>query len=135
MLAVLIIQAYSDLKTMQLYYWLTIAAMIIGAVPCIIFSELSDIRYIAICLIMIFGQYLAHAYAIGDAKLCILALEIIIIRADGIDILIRYFLYNFTSMVIFLLFALFKRVTDKEKKKNYPYAPAIFLAVCSSLLY
>ncbi len=135
MLAVLIIQAYSDLKTMQLYYWLTMVAIIIGAVPCIIFSGLSDVRYIFICLIIIFGQYLLHAYAIGDAKLCILALEIIIIRAEGIDITIRYFLYNITSMAIFLLFALFKRITDKEKKKNYPYAPSIFLAVCTSLLY
>ena len=135
MLAVLTIQAYLDLKTMKLYYWLTIAAIITGAVPCIFYTVLSDITYIVICLAMIFGQYIIHAYNIGDAKLCVLVLEIIIMRAEGMDIMIRYFMYNVTAMAIFLLFAVFKRITDKEKKKKYPYAPAILLAVCSSLLY
>lgn len=135
MLAVLAIQAYSDLKTMELYYWLTIAAVVPGALPCIIYSEYSDIKYIMACLAIIFFQYLMHAYSIGDAKLCVIVLEMIIMRSQGLEIIIKYLIYNLTAMMIFLLFVAFKRVTDKEKKKKYPYAPAIFIAALLSNFY
>lgn len=135
MLAVLAIQAYSDLKTMELYYWLTIAAVITGAVPCIIYSEYSDVKYIAACLAIIFFQHLMHAYTIGDAKLCMIVMEMIIIRSEGLEIIIKYLIYNLTAMVFFLLFVMLKRITDKEKKKKYPYAPAIFIAAVLSNFY
>lgn len=139
-LIILTVQAYSDLKTMQLYYWLTVSGMAAGVLPCIINTDSQDILYIIICLGMIYLQYKIRAYTIGDAKLCVMVLELIILKAEKADIVLRFFAVSAVSMIIFLLYVFVKKLTDglnknpdRKKRKKYPYAQAIMISVLTNI--
>lgn len=138
-LLILAVQAYSDYKSMLLYYWLSIIGIIIGLIPCISVNH-EDMLYIGICILFILMQYEMKAFTFGDAKLCLIALEVIIPRTEGIGILIRYLLFSAISLAIILIFVLITRIINRmtkttDKKKKYAYAPSVFFATICSLLY
>ena len=75
---ILAVQAYSDHKTMELYYWLNVIGILVMILPAIVFTEASDWLYIMAAIFITWLQQVCGAYAKGDTKLFIMIIEVVL---------------------------------------------------------
>ncbi len=133
---ILAVQAYSDYKTKELYAVLTFAAMGAAAPAMVMSIDLYDMAYVLTAAAFILLQSSLGAYAIGDAKLYIAALELIAIDFESIDIWISFLFLEMCAIIIFAAYVFIPKALRGEKlslREGHAYAPAIFTAYLISI--
>lgn len=139
------VQAYSDMKTMKVYCRLNEAGMATAWCGAAVVLAPEDYVYPVAAAAMIIIQQKLKVYASGDTKLFIMALGVISLNSCGVLILYKFLMFEFVSMIIFLLYVSVWKIfevsgrkkSEKKYRKKYPFAPAIFIAfmVCQSELF
>lgn len=134
-LLILLIQAYSDHKTMLLYKGLNTIGMIITIIAAVFLGKKEDTIYICIALAINWVQGICGVYSLGDAKIYTMIIFLISLFKSGIYIMVNYLCLEVVTICVFIAYVFVCKLSKQKYRKQYPYIPSLFIAtiICTTI--